>query len=163
MQFKPTVLATAVAMAVSGTYIAPAYSAPAVTVVSVKYSTQKDETVLSSGAPRVIVRETTDSKIIKNKDGSQIRERYRVIYTITDTPVQKRVTTYRVATERLSNGRTQVTRTVQAVATVNSTDRKQRTERILASTEVLVAATTPTVVTPVFSQPALDFDPKTYG
>jgi len=163
MQFRQNLVAAAVAMAVSGVYIAPAYSSSAPTVVSVRYGTQKAETILSSGTPRVTIRETTDSRIVKNKDGSQIRERYRVIYTITDTPVRKQVTTYRVATERLSNGRTQVTRTVQAVATVNATDRTQRTQRILASTEVLVAAKTAPVVLPVVSQPALDFDPKTYS
>jgi subtilisin family serine protease len=163
MQFRQNLVAAAVAMAVSGVYIAPAYSAAEPTVVSVRYSTQKAETILSSGASRVTIRETTDSKIIKNKDGSQIRERYRVIYTITDTPVRKQVITYRAAIERLSNGRSRTVRTPVSTKVVNATNRKQRTQRTLISTEVLVAAKTAPVIASVASQPALDFDPKTYS
>lgn len=157
MNFKQTVLATSVAIAVSGTVL----PVLAQSIVSTVYSQTRSEQIVSSGTPKVTVSENSDTVTKKMPDGSSVVEKYRLVYTITTTPVVKKVTTYQVATSRLSNGKTQITQTPIKTETVSLNDTKQSVQRILLSSTV--AGGPAKTITAFASQPTLDFDPKNYN
>jgi subtilisin family serine protease len=154
MKFQQKILVTAIAMSFSGMVAAQ-------TVVATKITQQREDRIVSSGAPTVTISHNSDSRTLIRPDGSTVIERYRLTYTITRTPVTKVVTTYRVETQTLSNRRTNVIRTPISSQTITTTDQTTRTARELIGTEVVSAPTKPITPT-VIGQPTLDFDPKTY-
>ena len=142
MRTKLTVLSQAVALL----FLAPGVVnyAQAQTMVSATTAKQATVTVLSQGTP--VITTSTNSNTVKRTltDGSVVQETTPVVYTITSTPQVIRTDTYQVTTTKLSNGATQVTKTLLSSVTSSRTATSQKGQ---TGTPIVVVVSGPTKAT----------------